>query len=66
MENAKWKMDSPPETGGVAAPLIKCCEATEAAQTGVVAYKLRCGMRFDTWCVSDHPVRALFGRGTFS
>jgi len=44
MENAKWKMDSPPETGGVAAPLIKCCEATEAAQTGwsLTSYVAEC------------------------
>src|SRR5947199_6540100 len=26
--------DSPPRRGGVAAPRRKCCEATEAAQTG--------------------------------
>jgi hypothetical protein len=25
---------------------------------GVVAHKSRCGMRFETWCVSDHPVCA--------
>jgi len=22
---------------------------------GVVAHKSRCEMRFETWCVSDHP-----------
>jgi hypothetical protein len=27
---------------------------------GVVAHKLRCGMRFETWCVSD-PVCAFKG-----
>ena len=25
---------------------------------GVVAYKPRCRMRFETWCVSNHPVCA--------
>ena len=25
---------------------------------GVVAHKVRCGMRFEIWCVSDHPVCA--------
>jgi len=25
---------------------------------GVVAYNVRCGMRFEIWCVSDHPVCA--------
>jgi hypothetical protein len=28
---------------------------------GVVAHKLRFGMRFETWCVSDHPVCAFKG-----
>ncbi len=25
---------------------------------GVVAHKSSCGLRFETWCVSDHPVCA--------
>src|SRR5215470_6503214 len=36
--------DSPPDTGGVAAPLRKRCEATAAAQTGWLGLLKRFGM----------------------
>src|SRR5215468_11476554 len=37
--------DSPPDTGGVAAPLRKRCEATAAAQTGWLGLTKCFGMR---------------------
>src|SRR3989442_4299875 len=49
---------SPPPRGGVAAPLRKCREASEAAQTGWSLTPKCFGMRFETRLVSDHPVRS--------
>src|SRR5437867_7801000 len=45
---------SPPYEGGVAVPSRK--GPVPKGTAGVVAHKSRCGMRFETWCVSDHPV----------
>src|SRR6266568_3369828 len=42
---------SPPRRGGVDAPSSKCCEATEAAQTGW-------SVRPKWFRRSDHPVRS--------
>jgi len=37
---------------------IKKKDPFRKGAAGVVAHKLRCGMRFETRCVSDHPVCA--------
>src|SRR2546425_10055987 len=51
---------SPPCKGGVAVPSRKK-DPFRTGTAGVVAHKLRCRMRFETWCVSDHPVCAFKG-----
>src|SRR2546426_11662491 len=48
------KPHSPPCKGGVAAPLIKCCEATKAAQTGVVVHT-RCFKNAFRNVISERP-----------
>jgi hypothetical protein len=52
---------SPPCEGGVAAPLRKSCEATEAAQTGWSPTSRVSECTVARWVVSDHPVRSLKG-----
>jgi len=47
-------LNSPPDTGGVAAALTKGGEAHLSAADGVVAFE-------STLCVSDHPVRSIKG-----
>src|SRR6266436_1481077 len=53
---------SPPFEGGVAAPSIKCCEATSKGADGVVAHA-PCFKTHSASClVSDHPGRAFSER----
>ena len=46
--------DSPPDTGGVAAPSRKRCEATAAAQTGWLGLPKCFGMFFRRGSILDH------------
>src|SRR6266850_4726536 len=45
---------------------MKRSEATEAPQTGWSLTSSISRMRFERVCLSDHPVRAVFGTGLFS
>src|SRR6266403_3958365 len=53
---------SPPGTGGVAAPVRKRREASEAAQTGWSLTRNVADCQCETLSVSDHPVRAFSER----
>src|SRR5438094_10448837 len=50
---------SPPPRGGVAAPVRRCCEASEAAQTGWSLTSHPSKTNCETLSVSDHPVRSI-------
>ena len=57
-----WVFPSLQRRGGRA---IKKKNPFRYGTAGVVAHKSRCSIRFETWCVSDHPVCAASERELF-